>query len=147
MLFCAECSRAVVSAGCSSAYARSSARSCVPSAVELLSLRGASQLTPALLYLVQLSCCFCVVLVSLRTLFYTECSRSVVSAWCWSTHACSSIPSAVDLSSLRGAGQLTRALLYLVQLSCCLCVGLVSLRTLSCTECSRADYRAVLVSP
>ena len=65
----------------------------------------------------QSSCYIRVVLVSLRVLFCTECSRAVVSVWCWSAHACSSVLSAVELLSPCGAD---------------------SLRVLFCTECSRA---------
>ena len=87
VLFCAECSRAY-SAWCLLAYACSS----VPCAVELFAA-------------------WC--------LLTHTCSSvpSVVepfSAWCLLAHSCFSVPNVAELFFPRGAGQRTRALFYLV---------------------------------
>ena len=118
-----------------------------------------------------MQCFLCVLLVSSRALFCTECSRVLflVCCWlahvccsapsavelctkyirvpflvgCWLAHACSYAPSAVELCSLRCTSKLTRALLRQVQSSAFLGVSLVSSRLLFCTECSRALFFAL----
>ena len=123
VLICSQCSRAVYSVVLGSLG--------VLFYAELFFLRGAGQPTRALLYLVQSSCYprgvgqpmqlsyfLCRMLVSLRTLLLYGVQSSCFSSC--------------------GTGQLTHALLYLVQSSCCLRVAPFSPRVLFCTECSRA---------
>jgi hypothetical protein len=73
--------------------------------------------------------------------FCTDCCWVLFLACCWLAHTDFSVPSAVELFSSRIVGQLTLNILYRVQ--CFLCVLLLILRALLCTECSRALFFAL----